>query len=215
MARASILLIPLLLGTVAFLGVRNAGFEQWLSRNASGAPLQLSGWPRDLSWQDFQSLKFAPRGRPQYAAEIRSGFGLSEGTQLAPTLRDGRWRFEHGTVYVQMMSNHSWVSEEHRSPRVLEHEQMHFDITGLAAQEWLDELRRIDAASLPEAVDAGRRSFERVQRKLRLVQRLFDHADRGRAEAHAEWLERLARLKRSGERLPEPGELPGFSALGG
>jgi hypothetical protein len=213
-ARLTLLLALLGLAALGFLGARDGSLEAWVSGDTDDGPLRLSGWPRELSWDDFQNLKFAPAGQPQYAARIRSGFGLPPDTHLTPIPRNDGWSFEHGTIYVQMMSNHSWVAEEHRSDRVLEHEQMHFDITGLAAQEWLEALRAVDATSPAEAVAAGRASFDRIQEKLRLVQRLFDHADRGRPEAHAEWRDRLTRLMRSGGRLPEPGELPGFSALG-
>lgn len=215
LARVSIFLGFLLLGALTFVGIRDGVFQEWLARERHQTPLRLSGWPRDLSWEDFQNLKFSPAGQPQYAAMIQSGFGLPPGTSLSPTRRDGRWRFEQGTIYVQMKNTHSWVSDEHRSDRLLEHEQMHFDITGLAAQEWVDALRAVDEESRSEALAAGRASFDRLQKKLRLVQRLFDHADRGRREAHDEWRERLERLVRRGGRLPEPGELPGFSAVGG
>ena len=54
-----------------------------------------------------------------------------------------------------------------------------------------------------------------MHEKMRLVQRLYDHATRGQESAQQEWQERIARLTRRNENLPEPGELPGYSALGG
>jgi len=175
--------------------------------------IQLEGWPRQLSWEDFRNLPFAPVGVPDHSAEIGSTFLPAPG--LAPDSRGGRWRFLQGGVEVQMDSARSWVKEEGRRPDVLSHEQCHLDITGLAAREWVERLQTIDAPSAREAVAEAERSYREMHEKMRLVQRLYDHATRGHESALLEWQERIARLTRRNEHLPEPGELPGYSALGG
>lgn len=182
---------------------------------AGSAEVKLLGWPRQLSWDDFRNLRKAPVGRPQNAAMIASRFRTPEGEPLVPTERDGRWRFERIVVRVEMDSGHSWVSEEHRSDAVLAHEQAHLDITGLAAREWIERVQQIEARSRSEALDEAERSYRSIHEKLRLVQRLYDHGSYGSREEQGEWLDRIARLTRNGEPLPEPGELKGYSAIGG
>ena len=182
---------------------------------AGRAEVKLLGWPRQLSWEGFRNLRQAPVGRPQNAAMIASRFGVPDGDGLAPIERDGRWRFERIVVFVEMDRAHSWVAEEHRSDRVLAHEQAHLDITGLAAREWIETLQQIEAASGSQALDEAERSYRQIHDKLRLVQRLYDHGSNGSREEQDAWLDRIARLTRAGAPLPEPGELKGYSAIGG
>lgn len=177
--------------------------------------VSLLEWPRQLSWNDFRNLRKAPVGKPQNAAMIASRFRIPDGESLVPIERNGRWRFERIVVRVEMDSGHSWVSEEHRSDAVLAHEQAHLDITGLAAREWIALVQQIDAPSSVEALGEAGRSYRSVHEKLRLVQRLYDHGSYGSLEEQSEWIDRIARLTRNGEPLPEPGELKGYSAIGG
>jgi hypothetical protein len=204
----------LVLALVAFYALRERPPRMDAVAAQQAGPLRLQGWPRQLSWDDFQNLPFAPAGEPQHAAAIQSGFSVPAGG-LLPSPEGDRWRYLYGTVEVRMESAHSWVAEAHRTPGVLAHEQCHLDISGLAAREWLERLRAIDAPNARQALEEAEGSYRELATKLRLVQRLYDHATRGRPGAQQEWQERIARLMRDGGNLPEPGELPGFSAIGG
>lgn len=90
---------------------------------------------RKLTWADF---KATPNGPPDYVASTNSGVSFS----FSYKERNGRAEIVY-TVRSNFYPNLSWYRPERVSKYILEHEQMHFDISELFARKLKEELATI------------------------------------------------------------------------
>ncbi len=159
MARAILLILSVL---AASLGLGLAQAE----------PVSRPGdlvWAADvrLRWDDFQGPvdpTAAPRRVAMTAASLSwgYGYGLERG--------DGRCFYRITNVDVQAIFNRqdSWARPGHRTDRVLEHEQGHFDITQLfklKLEELTGELIGVRHACEGDSVDEASDFTEQAARR--------------------------------------------------
>lgn len=89
---------------------------------------------RPLEWQDFQGV---PEASGNTAALTTSGFGYRMNMGFSGS---------RGTinifVYCYFNKTKSWVKADKKSDYVLTHEQKHFDISYLAAEKFIRDLRK-------------------------------------------------------------------------
>ena len=176
------------------------------------AELRLLGWPRRVDWSEFETRRAHPWGVARTLASIRSTIEVS-GLEVGQARE--HWTVRRVEVSVDVERGHSWVKESDRTEYVRAHEQGHFDITGLIAREWLDQLREIRAASREAVLAEAERTGNELGEKLALLQRLYDHETYGGEEPQRAWLERIDRAIESGRPLPHASKFAGYGALGG
>jgi len=121
------------------------------SPRPTGAPTSppagptLSGWPRNISWSDFQEVGARPAGVNE-AAQIKSDVTQPNRVGVVPD--NGMRRLAAYTVTVSIGRDQSWVVTDQKSAALLAHEQGHFDITGLSARDLVTDLSALRAATL-------------------------------------------------------------------
>lgn len=104
-------------------------------------------WTEDyrLSWTDFKGV---PSGPDEYVASTNSGVSFS----FSYTVKNGRQEVNY-SIRSNFYPDLSWYRPDKVSDYILAHEQMHFDISELAARK----LRRA-LAELPRDVTFKERS---------------------------------------------------------
>ena len=85
-----------------------------------------------LTWEDF---KAEPKTSSQFQANTNSGFSYS----WSYSSNNGEMKLTYD-VYSTFYPNRSWVDPEHKTAKLLAHEQLHFDISELHARKLLKAL---------------------------------------------------------------------------
>lgn len=89
--------------------------------------LILSGWPRSITWDEFNNVGQRPSGVKE-DAEI---FAETIGGDVRVREVRGRWLIAEANMKVEVNEDESWVVTSTKSPTLLAHEQGHFDIHGI------------------------------------------------------------------------------------
>ncbi|MET0122860.1 MAG: DUF922 domain-containing protein [Candidatus Thiodiazotropha sp. 6PLUC9] len=170
---------------------------------AQGGP-SLSGWPRQLTWDDFREVQSRPRGE-------------SEDATIAMQLRPSRLRFvveggQHriGDVEFRMVLNNgnTWVVTSAKSSELLNHEQGHYDIVGLCYRDMVNEIRALRESSRNRLVRAVRRVMGAQDQRADSLTRTYDSQEEtnhglnsSRQEA---WSRQIQSCRSSGTRMTTP-----------
>lgn len=108
---------------------------------AAGKPEDIIPYSRSrpLIWSDFRGT---PEGNGMEAALTASGFGYSlsmrsSGTQASINI----------AVYCYFNKRGSWVKPKGLTNYILNHEQRHFDITYIAAYDFLQRIRTLSLST--------------------------------------------------------------------
>ncbi|HRN80095.1 MAG TPA: hypothetical protein PKY29_04130 [Ferruginibacter sp.] len=88
---------------------------------------------KPLTWNDFKGV---PQLQGRSAAITVSGFGYTAGIY-----RSDDQNTIHIKVYCFFDKEKSWVKPDRKTPYVLNHEQLHFDISYLATMEFVKAVR--------------------------------------------------------------------------
>lgn len=125
-------------------------------------------WSEDyrLSWSDF---KGQPKPGNVYVASTNSGLSFSYGFKTINGVATSDFRYEVTSYFYPELS---WYQPERVSPRVLQHEQTHFDITELHARKLR---KRIEAYNFTENAKAELDElYNQVERERRAMQSTYD-----------------------------------------
>ena len=97
----------------------------------------LTGFPNDLKWTNFRSVKDSPS--PPHQAQAATIYRLN--WTGAVSLTKGVYRIAGLSIKVSVNGPGTWaVSAARSNPVLLRHEQGHYDITGLAARDMASSL---------------------------------------------------------------------------
>lgn len=119
----------------------------------------FSGYPRTLMWSDFPVRATSPD--PPHAAQTVSSFSMSHGSAALGT--DGWYRLTNVRVRVTLNTGAMWQARDwfdsasnQEQIDLLEHEQGHFEITGLVARDLCVSLLNLE---LSDAVAGAMRGI--------------------------------------------------------
>lgn len=173
-----------------------------LNEGATTGP-RLTGWPRQISWNEFKDVATRPSGETE-DAQIETQTAQPERVGVAR--EQGRFRLGDFEVRLKVVRDNSWVVVSQKNDTLLAHEQEHFDITGLVARDLVkalgalrvgttDELQR-DVSRLYEAYDTWAKS---------LSKQYDDETNHGRnVKIQAEWETRIRTCMQQGTSLGTP-----------
>ena len=153
----------------------------------------LTGYPRNLSWTNFRNVSTSPS--PPFSAQTGSSYSWTVGRVALQS--DGYYRFRSVRVTVRLNSQQSWkltswfnnASNTERN-RLLEHEQGHYEITGLIARDLCRELLSLEMSD--EIVSVLRGVGDSAQARLQYASRELQADARRKSQAAADlyrWLE--------------------------
>lgn len=115
--------------------------------------MPTTGFNTKLTWKNFRELKSRPAGKSE-DAETFSGYN-------APNITFKRSAnavvVDKADVKISIDSRQSWVLQGKKTNDLLQHEQGHYDISALAANEFYNKLMKLqapDAGSLDKAIQA-------------------------------------------------------------
>lgn len=124
--------------------------------------MPVNGFNTILTWKDFKQLKARPAGKSD-DAETVSGYN-------APNISFKRNAnavvIDKADIKISIDSQKSWVLETKMEKDLLQHEQGHYDISVLAANEFYKKLMTLqapDANSLRKAIST---ESEAIQQKM-------------------------------------------------
>ena len=128
----------------------HAGFRSATPMGAGGSSAipNITGWPRQISWREFDELSQRPADESE-DAYIEYNMDLSYGW----TMDGGQALLDSIDITVRFDSNASWVVGSQKDATLLSHEQGHYDITGLCYRRMGRELSALRAGT-GEALDS-------------------------------------------------------------
>ncbi|WP_374958603.1 DUF922 domain-containing protein [Gilvibacter sp.] len=119
-----------------------------------------------LTWADF---KGTPRSGNVYVASTSSGLSFSYGFKTINGQPTSDFTYE---VTAYFYPQNSWYDPTRVSPRVLQHEQTHFDITELHARLLRMRIAEFNfTTNVKEELDA---LYDQVERERRAMQSQYD-----------------------------------------
>ena len=145
-------------------------------------------WAPDfrLEWKDFEGPV-----NPTSPFSANTSSGISYG-----------WSLKHGgnktpefsyRAFAFFVPERSWVKEGKRSPHLLAHEQLHFDITEIHARKLRKALRNFDPVRVKDVKGTVQKIYKRIETESKKMQEQFDletlHSQNDKAQL--KWRERI------------------------
>jgi hypothetical protein len=136
----------------------------------------MVGFPRQLRWDDFGRVDQSPQ--PPMEAMTASKYEITQSAYTSGTAANdnrGSYFVDPLKVTVSFVASNSWaVPWARTNPRLLAHEQGHFDITGLIARDFTRRLldlrvyghELIDANNLSAANNALDKKVAQVRKRM-------------------------------------------------
>ncbi|MFO0956618.1 MAG: DUF922 domain-containing protein [Isosphaeraceae bacterium] len=158
-------------------------------------PLKLTGWPRQLSWDDFRVVEGPAESRFDRDAGFYSTFDVTnfEYWRSAPGV------FQVRSVSIEVMvEENRWVRRGRQSPALLGHEQGHFDITGLSAHCASRAILRLRGDSVDSLREKGKQIVRDQAATCARWNKEYDEATNHGLDRRAQqrWADRIAKAIR-------------------
>ena len=96
----------------------------------------ITGFPRNLSWGDYRQVP-APLARQQDAWTFAEGTPVST---VSVQVVDNQYRVAGLRAGVNLVSYQTWAVIGRQTPSLLQHEQGHYDITGLITRDFVRDV---------------------------------------------------------------------------
>jgi hypothetical protein len=156
-----------------------------------------------LTWGDFTELPSRPPGEIE-DAQIHTEAALPDEVTVEGI--GGRLRVVGVIVTLRIINGDTWVVGSQKSDSLLNHEQGHFDITGLLGHDMARQILNAKAHKLSELQQQMRRVVARSNRlAARLTEQYDGQTDHGLNEAaQRRWDDRIQSSIRSGRPLAPP-----------
>ena len=113
----------------------------------------LSGFPRALAWTNFRNVQASPSPPHEALTSVSWSMG-----SWSVHVVNGEYRVRNPRVTVALNGHASWATPSAKSSTaLLQHEQGHFDITGLIARDLISKVLdlSLDVAVVAALRDAG------------------------------------------------------------
>lgn len=145
---------------------------------------------RPLNWKDFMG---APSVLSRWAAQIFTSFGFEARSSVNNRVLELRVKTK-----VWMDKTISWVRQDAKNDYVLDHEQLHFDITRLTAERFRRHLKSISFSSEDFSSEIQYQYIEFYRKHTELQQRYDEETSHGiNKPQQAEWVKRVREELRS------------------
>jgi hypothetical protein len=176
--------------------------------SGSESGVTLTGWPRQISWNEFEPVASAPAGAKE-AAQIDAR--AIQPTRVSVTKEGGQRKLSGYVVRVKVFKENSWVVTSQKSARLLVHEQGHYDITGLGARDMVADLNAARGSSAKDLEDKVKAIIAAADALMDELTDIYDGpvADGGTAggtdaNAQKSWTDHLDDCRVNGKRLKGP-----------
>jgi len=164
--------------------------------------ISLTGWPRQISWNQFRDVESRPGGAAEDALinpETITGQGSTREA-------NGQWMLAELELTV-VVNSQSWVVRSRKSDALRSHEQGHFDIHGIiAGRDVVEPLRRVRARNNRRLARQINRILLRARRRAQQMSNRYDEdtnhgLDEDRQTA---WEQRIRNAINNNTRLTAP-----------
>jgi len=164
---------------------------------------RLTGWPRQISWNQFQEVGSRPAGEKE-DAQIDTQTAQSDRVGVAR--EQGRFRLGDFEVKLKVIRSNSWVVTSQKSDTLLAHEQGHFDITGLVARDLVKALGALRVDTTDELQREVSRLYEAYKAWGQGLSDQYDEeTDHGRkVKPQSDWESRIRTCAQQGTSLGTP-----------
>lgn len=133
--------------------------------------LALTGWPRTITWDEFDDINSRPSGEHE-DAQIRSE---TIGGDVRIRESRGRWLVAEMNIGIEVDEDQSWVVTASKSSDLLAHEQGHFDIHGIIiGRDAINAVRRLRERTQDRLGAAIRRTMARQRRRGQAMTNNYD-----------------------------------------
>jgi len=156
------------------------------------ASLVVTGWPRALTWDDFQELGARPAdAEGTENAQIHSDVNQPE--RVSVSREGGQRRVSSLTVTISIVRADTWVVRSAKTPELLSHEQGHYDITGLTGRDMGNEILAARAGTLEDLQRQITGIIERARQRAQDLNARYDTETGGgrNRDAQRRWDERI------------------------
>jgi hypothetical protein len=170
----------------------------------AGPVVTLTGWPRSLTWNEFSERSSRPVGSDE-AAQIGSEAVQPEQVDIDRV--NGRFQVKDYTVNVEIVAADTWVVTSQKSNDLLNHEQGHYDITGLTARDMVADIAAARGQSPKDLGEQVQKIIARTRALGAKLTKLYDGDGPGgtangkNAANQKKWDAHLASCASKGTRL--------------
>jgi hypothetical protein len=173
------------------------------SGSSTSATVQMSGWPKSISWADFTELGARPPGENE-DAQIHSE--VDQPSQVSVTREGGVFRVSSLTVEIRVVAEDNWVVTSQKSNDLLSHEQGHYDLTGLLGRDMGNEIVAARGRSTDDLQAKVTRIIQTYRQRAKAWTERYDtETDHSRNRAaQKRWDDQMHSAMQSGARFSPP-----------
>lgn len=184
----------------------NAGFgtpDPLKGGDGPTAGPKLTGWPRQIAWDEFKDVGTRPAGE-QEDAQIDTQ--TAQPDRVGVAREQSRFRLGDFEVKLKVIGSNSWVVTSQKSDTLLAHEQGHFDITGLVARDLVKALGALRVSTTDELQREVSRLYEAYNAWGQGLSDQYDEeTDHGRkTKPQSDWESRIRTCAQQGTSLGTP-----------
>lgn len=164
---------------------------------------RLSGWPRQISWNEFRDVASRPAGEKE-DAQIDTQTQQPERVGVAR--EQGQFRLGSFMAKLIVIRDNSWVVASQKNATLLTHEQGHFDITGLVARDLVKALGALRVSTTDELQREVSRLYAAFDAWAKSLSKQYDDETNNsrNAKIQAEWEARIRTCMQQGTSLGTP-----------
>lgn len=164
--------------------------------------MALKGFNHTINWNnDFTELTSAPTGKSGLVAFTTASAGTSK--ELKAKGGGGNYSIKPSSieVSVKMVKKDSWVLKDSKTAELLNHEQMHYNISALGGRDLERGLNKLSASSTSELVQKISDLTQEVQGLISKTNEEYDNTklwgtDHGKIKMHqTAWNLHINKLK--------------------
>ena len=131
----------------------------------------LTGWPRSITWDEFTERSSRPEGAEE-AAQIHSEAIQPDKVDVDRT--NGRFHVKDYIVNVEVVAADTWVVTSQKSNALLNHEQGHYDITGLTSRDMVADIAAARGTSPKDLGEQVQKIIARTRTLGAKLTKLYD-----------------------------------------
>ncbi|VAW76132.1 hypothetical protein MNBD_GAMMA15-1649 [hydrothermal vent metagenome] len=145
----------------------------------------LSGWPRDITWKEFREINSRPEGEEE-DAEIKVDITQPKKINIKRDHDTDELYLSSYTAKIKVTRKKSWAVKGEKTDALLAHEQVHFDIAGLAGRDMVRKLAALRTSSADELQAEVSTIIQKSDDEMSRISDLYDsfnETDHGRKHA--------------------------------
>ncbi len=157
--------------------------------------MKINGFKHKITWDEFEEVSQVPHGSPKHSAAYTFA-DFSYRYPRTKWISGNKCKIEELSVTIMMDKRKSWVLKGKKNSDLLQHEQIHYDITAIGARDLFRLLKEL-TDNCNSLNNKANEIEKKIQKKINKYNKRYDnqtnHGLNTAKQKH--WISRIRTIK--------------------